>query len=158
MVKITRQYPTEQDALNLSQLMRQCDITELGAVTDQTIYETVTASISNSHGAYCWAYFADDRLLCICGCTRSGQPWLLATDELDKHTRRLTKTARREVRKMLNKWPILSNIIDVRSTQTIRWLRSLGFSFQESFEIKPGLPIIRFQMVRDVNGICQEPA
>jgi hypothetical protein len=32
---------------------------------------------------------------------------------------------------------------------TIRWLKTIGFTFEETIEIKPGFPVIRFEMVRD---------
>lgn len=150
MVNITRHIPTEQDISELGQNLRQWDVNELQAVTSQTVAESVRASVLNSDPRYCWAYHADGKLLCLCGCTRSGSPWLLATPLLNHHTKRLTQTVKHEVRMMLETYPRLANMIDVRSTQTIRWLKLLGFRFTETFELKPGFPVICFEMVCDV--------
>lgn len=147
MVNITRRLPTEQDIINLSENMRQSDIDELNAVTDQSVICSVRASVLNSHEDFLWAYHVDGVLVLIYGCTRSGSPWMLGTNELNKHIKELTIRTRVVVRKMLKRWPVLSNVIDVRQEMTIRWLELVGFTFdQEAFEIKPGFPVIRFEL------------
>jgi hypothetical protein len=156
VVNITHRTPTESDIIELGQSLRQWDIDELQAVTTQTPSDSVRASVLNSDPRYCWAYHADGKLLCLCGCTRSGAPWLLATPLLNHHTKRLTQTVKREVRMMLKTYPRLANMIDVRSTQTIRWLTLLGFRFTETLELKPGFPVIFFEMVCDVKRTGEE--
>lgn len=147
--RITRRIPTEDDIIELAEAMRQSDIDELHAVTDMSIICAIRASVINSHQDYLWAYHVDGVLVLICGCTRSGNPWMLGAGELNKHLKELTVRTRVAVRMMLAQWPILSNVIDVRQKMTIRWLKAIGFSFKETFEIKPGFPVIRFEMVRN---------
>ncbi len=149
MAKITCRLPTKQDINDLATYMRQSDIDELNAVTDQSINCSVRASIMNSHEDFLWAYHVDEVLVLIYGCTRSGSPWMLGTDALNAHIKELTVRTKVAVCMMLQQWPILSNVIDVRQKMTIRWLKTIGFTFKETFEIKPGLPVIRFEMVRD---------
>lgn len=145
-VNITFQVPTEADIIELAGALRQSDIDELNAVTDQSIIDAVRTSVSNSHPDYCWAYHVDGVLVLIYGCSRSGSPWMLGTDELNKHLKQLTVRTRVVVCDMLKQWPLLSNVIDVRQKKTIRWLKTIGFQFKETLEIKPGFPVIRFEM------------
>jgi hypothetical protein len=148
VANITCRLPTEDDIVELAKAMRQSDRDELSAVTDQSILCSVRASVLNSHQDYLWAYHVDGVLVLIYGCTRSGSPWMLGTDELNKHIKELTVRTKLVVRMMLEQWPILSNVIDVRQKMTIRWLKTIGFQFKETFEIKPGFPVIRFEMTR----------
>ena len=111
------------------------------------------ASVHNSEKDCCFAVFADGVLVCIYGCSVVGNPWLLVTNAMDSHVLNLTRRTKRIVRMMSKRWPILSNIVDVRNKMTIRWLKTIGFTFKETLEIKPGFPVIRFEMVRDERTI-----
>ena len=148
MVKITRRLPTNDAILQLGNNLRPCDSAELTAVTDLSPLQAVQASVRNSHLDFLWAYYADDTLLCIAGCTLSGNPWLLATPALDDHLQHVTPEAKRQVRMMLKHWGKLSNVIDVRNRKTLRWLKALGFTLTETLAIKPGFPVIQFEKVR----------
>jgi len=92
----------------------------------------------------------DGVLLCIGGASKhddyTGIPWLLATKAMHKYTKTLTKEVRRCLPLMLQRWPILTNLVDVRSKQNIKWLQALGFELKETQEIKPAMPVIRFEM------------
>lgn len=148
MVKITRRWPTPEAINQLGNTMRPCDAAELIAVTTLTPLQAVQVSVRNSHIDFLWAYYADDTLLCIAGCTLTGNPWLLATPALDSHLQHVTQEAKRQVRMMLQHWDKLSNSIDVRNIKTIRWLKALGFTLTETLEIRPGFPVIQFEKVR----------
>ncbi len=147
MVKITKRLPTDEDIQQLGNTMRPCDVAELSAVTHLSPLQAAQTSVNNSHPDFLWAYYADDTLLCIAGCTVSGNPWLLATPALDNHLQHVTLEAKRQVRMMLRHWDKLSNIIDVRNRKTLRWLKALGFTLTETLEIKPGFPVIQFEKV-----------
>lgn len=148
-VNITYRLPTEDDINQLANNLRQTDLDELLAVTDETPLEAIIASVHNSNPDFLFAAFADKTLLCIGGCTRTGNPWLLGTPDLQRHLYRLTKAAKHGVRMMLTTYPILTNMVDVRNVQTIRWLETIGFTMCETLEVKTGYPVIRFQKVRD---------
>ena len=135
--------------VELTENMRKIDIDEIEAVTNLGTLECVVASVHNSEKDCCFAVFADGVLVCIYGCSIVGNPWLLVTNAMDSHVLNLTRRTKRIVRMMSKRWPILSNIVDVRNKMTIRWLKTIGFTFKETIEIKPGFPVIRFEMVRD---------
>ena len=148
-VKVTKRFPTYEDMVELTENMRKIDIDEIEAVTNLGTLECVVASVHNSEKDCCFAVFADGVLVCIYGCSIVGNPWLLVTNAMDSHVLNLTRRTKRIVRMMSKRWPILSNIVDVRNKMTIRWLKTIGFTFKETIEIKPGFPVIRFEMVRD---------
>ncbi len=146
--------PTDQDIIELADNLRQSDRDELAVVCELSAREAVLKSVLASDPDFIFAAHADGKLLCIGGASSPtllspvAVPWLLATDEMNRHTQRLTKDARRGVRMMLDKWPILTNVIDVRSTITIRWLKCIGFEFKETFVVRDNRPVIRFEMRR----------
>lgn len=148
-VKVTKRFPTYEDMVELTENMRQVDVNEIEAVTNLGTLECVVASVHNSEKDCCFAVFADGVLVCIYGCSIVGNPWLLVTNAMDSHVLNLTRRTKHIVRMMSKRWPILSNIVDVRNKMTIRWLKTIGFTFKETIEIKPGFPVIRFEMVRD---------
>jgi len=152
VVKITKRLPTPEAIYQLGNHLRPCDVAELSAVTHLSPLQAVQTSVANSHIDFLWAYYADNTLLCIAGCTVSGNPWLLATPDLDNHLQHITKEVRHQVRMMLKHWDKLSNIIDVRNRKTLRWLKVLGFTLTETLEIKPGFPVIQFEKVRHENN------
>ena len=148
-VKVTKRFPTYEDMVELTENMRQVDVNEIEAVTNLGTLECVVASVHNSEKDCCFAVFADGVLVCIYGCSIVGNLWLLVTNAMDSHVLNLTRRTKHIVRMMSKRWPILSNIVDVRNKMTIRWLKTIGFTFKETIEIKPGFPVIRFEMVRD---------
>ncbi len=148
-VKVTKRFPTYEDMVELTENMRQVDVNEIEAVTNLGTLDCVVASVHNSEKDCCFAVFADGVLVCIYGCSIVGNPWLLVTNAMDSHVLNLTRRTKRIVRMMSKRWPILSNIVDCRNKMTIRWLKTIGFTFKETIEIKPGFPVIRFEMVRD---------
>lgn len=148
-VKVTKRFPTYEDMVNLAENLRQVDIDEIEAVHDLEILPCIEYSVRSAAKGYCFSVFADDILVGIYGCSVVGNPWLLATNEMNHHVINLTRRTKHIVRMMSERWPILSNIVDVRNKMTIRWLKTIGFTFQETIEIKPGFPVIRFEMVRD---------
>ena len=146
-VKVTKRFPTYEDMVELTDNMRQIDVDEIEAVTNLGTLDCVIASVHNSEKACCFAVFADGVLVCIYGCSITGNPWLLCTNAMNSHVLSLTRRTKRIVWMMSKRWPILSNVVDVRNKMTIRWLKTIGFTFTETFEIKPGFPVIRFEMV-----------
>ena len=148
-VKVTKRFPTYEDMVNLAENMRQVDIDEIEAVHDLEILPCIEYSVRSAAKGYCFSVFADDILVGIYGCSVVGNPWLLATNEMNHHIINLTRRTKHIVRMMSKRWPILSNIVDCRNKMTIRWLKTIGFTFEETIEIKPGFPVIRFEMVNN---------
>jgi hypothetical protein len=155
---ITKTLPSEADILDLAANLRPADCAELEAVCDLTPLAAVRASVRLSAPGFLFAAHvrqaaeAEPRLICIGGvaCASSaavvGVPWLLATPLLERYAKSLTREARFELRRMLLRWPVLANLIDARQTACIQWLAALGFEIREAAALKPGLPLLRFEM------------
>ena len=155
---ITKTLPSEQDILDLAANLRPADCAELFAVCELSPLAAVRASVGLSAPGFVFAAHvqtaaeAERRLLCIGGaaCTVGdesvGVPWLLATPLLERYAKSLTREARLELRRMLVRWPVLSNVIDARQTGCIQWLAALGFVMRETAALRPGLPLLRFEM------------
>ena len=155
---ISKVLPSEQDILDLAANLRPADCAELEAVCDLLPLAAVRASVGLSAPGFLFAVHvqeaagAERRLLCIGGAAcaaadaLTGVPWLLATPLLERYAKSLTRAARFELRRMLLRWPVLANVIDARQPVCIAWLVALGFEVRETAALKPGLPLVRFEM------------
>lgn len=146
--------PTDDDVWQLGRRLRLADRQELEAVCDLPPHEAVLASCRASDPQFLRAHVdAAGRLVCIRGCSpvALGQaaPWLLATELLDEHWLALHRQARRELPRMLERYPLLSNVIDVRQQRVIAWLRRLGFRFGAEEIHCAGLAVVHFRLSAD---------
>lgn len=60
-----------------------------------------------------------------------GAPWMLGSQALDAYAVPLLRHSDRVTEAMLLTYPRLVNLVDERNKKTIRWLRWLGFKFDE---------------------------
>jgi len=61
-----------------------------------------------------------------------GAPWLLGTNAIIPHQKKLLRTCRPVIGAMRDSYPRLVNFVDERNTVAIRWLRWLGFRFDDT--------------------------
>lgn len=61
-----------------------------------------------------------------------GAPWMLGTEQLEQAQVAFLRACRGVVADMERTYPRLMNVVDARNTVAIRWLRWLGFRFDES--------------------------
>jgi hypothetical protein len=61
-----------------------------------------------------------------------GTPWLLSANGVLRAQKSLLKTCGPVIDRMLASYPRLINLVDERNTVSIRWLRWLGFTFDEA--------------------------
>jgi hypothetical protein len=99
--------------------------------------------------------FIDEKPVCMFGVVRSsylgrsGRPWMVGTDLLDKYSNIFLRRCGSEVRDMLSQCNRLENYVDARNKKAILWLRWLGFQFGEPQPMGPfNLPFIKFSMER----------
>lgn len=114
--------------------MREQDVIELNAVghtPESAIIEGMQCSDYVTIGAI------DDDVCCVFGLRirdilgGNGVPWLLGTDNIVKHRRTFIPHSHQVVRDMLNICPNLENYCWVGNTVSIRWLKKLGFTFDD---------------------------
>lgn len=131
--------------------VRQADIEELRAAGGNTPGEAMREGLRMSMEA--WIGLVDGEPICCFGVNavsllgRSGVPWMIGTDRIDRHAAGFLRRCRPVVQGWSESFDLLWNYVDARNTRAIRWLRWLGF------EILPaqaygllGLPFHRFEM------------
>lgn len=60
-----------------------------------------------------------------------GTPWLVGTESLDQCGRELIAEAHTVLPIWQRFYPILRNVVDVRNSKSIRWLKRLGFTLRD---------------------------
>lgn len=137
--------------------LRLADIEELRAASGPDILATLRRSILFSENA---AFVAESETLgpiALFGFARTSMltdtavPWCVGTVGLLRRGKALSKFGRKYCRRTLDAFPILENYVDVRNTAAIRWLQTIGFTFERPAPFGDGgLPFMRFWMKRDV--------
>jgi len=150
----TRMYTPEDEAEVLALDLRQADKDELVAAYGTTPTAVISESITLS--PLTWVIIHREKIVGIFGVAQHraypnvGVPWLLATDELKKIQFIFAKTSRDIVEVMLAGYDILSNVVDTRHTDAIRWLKWLGFTFVDEpiFLFDPDVVFNSFYLMR----------
>ncbi len=68
-----------------------------------------------------------------------GRPWSLMLPDTENYPFRVTSFYRQEVDKMLELFPVLEDIVDIRHTKILRMLKIMGFTFGEPQEMNDGI-------------------
>jgi len=151
VVEVTFEPVTAADIEELVANMRQADRDEIAASGTPDPEEAITFSCASS--SWCRAVRFDGKLACIfgVGCvsllTGTGAPWLLGTDVITKNQRAFIKHSRPYIRRMLQTYPRLVNMVDARNTRAIRWLERMGFKLYGPTPTGvQGLPFHPFEM------------
>ena len=121
----------------LANNMAEADRREVNAAVGLGPYQALEDSLNRSVAAWT-GMVGDSRPVCMFGvCPIDilggvGSPWLLGTDEISRHAKTFLKLNRLYVPKMLELFPRLVNYVDARHETAIRWLKWLGFRFEEN--------------------------
>ncbi|MDP2876863.1 MAG: hypothetical protein Q8O00_11810 [Holophaga sp.] len=79
----------------------------------------------------------------------TGVPWMLSASEFFDHPRALARYSREFVGRMLERYDVLTNWVDIRNVVSVRWLGWCGFKIMETVPFGPhGLPFHRVEMRR----------
>jgi len=122
----------------LADNMCQADINEVFASNGVSPKTAVLSSVSCSNRLVC--YFDGDQLLALGGVgineNGSGSPWLLSTNYLNdwkrNNLRTFLKCSRSWIEHINDEYPHLENYVDERNTESITWLKHLGFYFPKT--------------------------
>lgn len=124
--------------LHLAANMRAADRREVWAANRHTPYEALALSLEYSPRA--WTAFIDEQPALMWGVAeerglirrRSGRPWLLATDELERQgAREFIRRSRAYVEKMRAGYRRLENYVHADNERSRRWLAWCGFTVEE---------------------------
>ena len=133
--------------------LRAADERELLAAYGRPCVDVIAESIERSIEPLA-AWDTADRLIAIFGrapvgpiLTPMASPWLLGTSLLEQHAGILVRLSRQYVAAWREQHPLLVNFVDVRNTASIRYLKAVGFEFDEPAPFgAEGLPFQRFSM------------
>lgn len=146
--------PTEQDILDMIEGISLEDERELlaqGVEVEWAIRNSIKTA------SECVAALADGKLLCITGVSSENltgdiYPWLLGTDEMQKHPRAVLKYSRMLLQRWQARHPYMTNWVDARHHRAISWLTHLGATLE--FIPQHGLyrrPFYKFSFGSDPN-------
>jgi stage V sporulation protein SpoVS len=139
---ITMLPSTEDDARELAPLLRAEDRAEVLALGVAPV-DGLLQSLAAAREA--WTYRDDGRIICMAGVAplsligSTGIPWLLGSPLVVAHRRAFMVETRRMVARWLDWFPVLRNVVDARYQAAIRWLRWLGFTIGEPFNLSRGV-------------------
>ena len=141
---------TVQHAMDLCPLLLPADRAEILALTGAPAEFVLPESV----GGDAWAMFTDDHLLAgLCGVDPVfgfrdiGIVWMLGSGEIRRHQRDFLSNARRWIDLQHERYPLLTNRVDARNTQHIRWLEWMGFTMLRRIDRwgAASLPFIEFE-------------
>jgi hypothetical protein len=132
---------SERDAVTLSRRLREADRRELEACG----VDYLEALLQGVRDGPSWTIIGDlGRVVALFGCSASGAPWLLATDDLETHWRWFLRNSQEIVRLMQGDHPIITNAVDTRNDRHVRWLRWAGFDLGPIRTTPSGVPFQLF--------------
>lgn len=103
--------------------------------------------------SHAWAWMIDGEPACIFGVSPrslvggTAFAWFLATDAIATDLRTFLLGSREMVRMMQGLYPRIEGMVDARYTQSVRWIRRLGFQFGDTIAHN-GIPVLTFTLER----------
>lgn len=144
---------TAHDIFELKDNLRQEDIAECAAcghTPKQALIEGYTWS-------ECYSAKVKGKTEAMFGVSSYNQPkgygviWYLGSNESFRHPIALVKGGREYVDKWLEKYNILHNVVDIRNTRHIAWLKHIGFIFTDTVMIN-GYVFLKFYKCKRAEG------
>lgn len=145
--------PLDDDSIRvMAEKMRPMDRFEFDVQTfGGDVVEELTKMCDRGNAL---AGYVDGELVCIYGVckgttlTKSGTPWLLATDEVEKpHVRRVfLERGHDELASIGRRFRRLWNVVSEDNRIAIRWLKWLGFTFDGTEYWLQDHRFLRFEM------------
>lgn len=133
--------------------MRKADRDEVWAASHSSPYEALAHAMDTS--TQVWTGMIDDRPICMFGVAPVsllggiGIPWMLGTDDIERHQLIFLRRCRPVVAEMLTLYNHLVNLVDERNTTSQRWLKWLGFTLHDPQPHGPdAMPFRLFELRR----------
>lgn len=138
----------KEDLLTIASLdLRDADKEEIRASVGLPTSEALMSSARVSNEL--WVVVHKGSIEAVFGVSDRGSygvPWFMATDKFDEFRISFAKESRWMVQRWLDKYGLLMNVVDSRHISSIRWLRWLGFTVDESLEIMLHDPEVPFYL------------
>lgn len=151
MSAVKYQQPTGALIEYVADNMRAADVKEVWASGDRSPHSALWRGVEESD--YSTVALIGDEPVAVFGLAlhgilgRTGVPWMLGTDGVVKHKRVFVPNSRVVVSNMLDVAPSLYNYAHAENAVSIRWLKWLGFKFEDAAPYGPhGELFHRFSM------------
>lgn len=136
---------TPEHVIKLRKNLRESDAQEIrnfGGCIRKILWRTYNETLEPKTG------LIDGDVAGMFGCCGTvigevGQPWMLATPLADKYPLQFALLYRQEVRKMLEIYPTLENIVDASYTKAIKLLEIIGFQVYDPEPVGPNKALFR---------------
>lgn len=131
--------------------LREADCREVWLSDRLSPLEAVRQSCQASLGAECHAVIADEVPVALCGVAEGGVIWMLCTDGLlatAANRRQFIREGKGWVDRCLQRYGPLRNWVYAKNVDSIRWLKSLGFTVHPPAPFGPSCALFcRFEGV-----------
>ncbi len=141
----------EKHVIELSNNMSPEDVAECWAAQHFRPYKALKVSLM--HTDHPKTGLVDGRVMAIWGVgkvtilSEVAQPWMLTSPLVENHYRAFLRHSKHLLNDMKKEAIVFSNFVDVRNTQSIKWLRWLGFTIHDALPYGPDdMPFHRFTM------------
>ena len=124
---------TQAHAHALAPLLRAEDRAELEASHGIAPLDALLLGVECSHVAF--AIVSDEGVLAIFGVAtiESHQSvWMLTGSLVERRPLSFLRVCKRELSKLLARWPLLLNLVDARNARSLRWVERLGFRVMDA--------------------------
>lgn len=141
MVKILVRSVEPGDAEELAPRLRQADLDEIEAAGYPDPFKALRESAACS--THAWTVEVDDEVAVMFGVVPVsmvggvGCPWMLGSDAVVRNAGAFIKRSLVYIPIMLEAYPHLFNVVDVRNTKAIRWLKRAGFTLLDPISHGP---------------------
>lgn len=149
MVKYETVKTTHEHVVELAQTMRQADIEEAWAGWHLTPLEALEYMFKITKDMRTW--LIDGEVGCIFGTvppvalSSKGVPWMLTSEIFPHHFMHFCRGSVHYLEEMKEEFEFLENYVDARNKDAIRWLKWLGFEFDNPAPFgRDQMPFMRF--------------
>ncbi len=143
---------TLEDCHSLAPRLRPEDVQEVWALCHQTPIQALEESFKASDLTYVVDYNGVGILMCgvgmVPGSPGVGCCWLLGTPEIRTVKLGFLRACRKHIEDFHKLYPVLWNLVDIRNTSHLKWLKWLGFEIIKhhpsiGYEQLPFVEVIR---------------
>lgn len=137
--------------------LRQADIDEIRASVGVSPAEALVSSLAWSTEA--WVVIHEGKIEAVFGVSVVSDyaiPWFLATDKFKEFRFTFAKESKKVVKELLSTYKCLSNFVSSRHKESIRWLKWLGFTVDETAPVifqDDNVPFYQFYMKEGSEGV-----
>lgn len=146
MIEIRK--PEKEDCYVLASNMREQDKNELEALGVKPLDALLEGLNSNIE---CHTVLEDGKILAMFGLNDVGYaivPWMLGSYEIEKNKKFVCHWGKVVIRRWLEKYAYLSNVVHSENSVSIRWLKYLGATFEKEIHFDKHL-FIPFHFLKE---------